>query len=73
MTQNNSASPGAQFLAGLVVLFIAQVLSAFMGLYVEDTYSKYGSNWREGLFYTVDFLPLKKKKIPTFALTYYTF
>lgn len=24
-----------------------------MGLYVEATYTKYGSNWREGLFYTV--------------------
>lgn len=51
-SKSGSESSGAQFIAGLSVLFIAQVLSAFMGLYVESTYSKYGSNWREGLFYT---------------------
>jgi solute carrier family 35 (UDP-xylose/UDP-N-acetylglucosamine transporter), member B4 len=24
-----------------------------MGIYLESTYARYGSNWREGLFYTV--------------------
>jgi len=24
-----------------------------MGIYLEATYARYGSNWREGLFYTV--------------------
>ncbi|KAF8467706.1 UAA transporter family-domain-containing protein [Kalaharituber pfeilii] len=51
-SKNGTESSGTQFVAGLSILFIAQVLSAFMGLYVEATYAKYGSNWREGLFYT---------------------
>lgn len=42
-----------RFLTGLTMLFVAQLLSAIMGLYIEATYSKYGSNYREGLFYTV--------------------
>ncbi|KAF8540099.1 UAA transporter [Trichophaea hybrida] len=42
----------AHFVTGLAVLFVAQVLSAFMGLYIEATYAMYGSNYREGLFYT---------------------
>ena len=49
----SGAASGAHFAGGLLLLFTAQVLSAFMGLYVEATYTKYGSNWREGLFYTV--------------------
>ncbi|KAL7275127.1 golgi uridine diphosphate-N-acetylglucosamine transporter [Rhizina undulata] len=48
---------------GLVVLGVAQVLSAFMGLYIEATYKIYGNNYREGLFYThalslIFFIPL---------------
>lgn len=43
----------ARFLSGLAILFVAQVLSAFMGLYIEATYATYGNNYREGLFYTV--------------------
>jgi len=42
-----------RFLTGLTILFIAQVLSAFMGLYIENTYATFGNNYREGLFYTV--------------------
>ena len=38
---------------GILILFAAQILSSFMGIYLESTYRKYGSNWREGLFYTV--------------------
>ena len=44
---------------GIVILFSAQILSSFMGIYLESTYSRYGSNWREGLFYTVLLSPLK--------------
>jgi UDP-xylose/UDP-N-acetylglucosamine transporter B4 len=40
------------FLQGLALLFIAQVLSAIMGIYVQNTYETYGSHWRENLFYS---------------------
>lgn len=42
----------ARYITGLIILFVAQVLSAVMGLYIEATYAKYGNNYREGLFYT---------------------
>ncbi|RPB02367.1 UAA transporter [Choiromyces venosus 120613-1] len=41
-----------RFITGLAILFIAQVISAFMGLYVEGTYTRYGNHYREGLFYS---------------------
>ncbi|KAF3158811.1 golgi uridine diphosphate-N- acetylglucosamine transporter [Orbilia oligospora] len=41
-----------RFLTGLSILFVSQILAALMGVYIENTYAKYGSNWREGLFYT---------------------
>lgn len=37
---------------GLSLLFIAQLLSAIMGLYVQLTYAAYGSHWSENLFYS---------------------
>lgn len=37
---------------GLAILFVAQVLSAIMGLYTEATYEKYGPQWKENLFYS---------------------
>lgn len=37
---------------GLIILFVAQVLSAVMGIYTEVTYSQYGPQWRENLFYS---------------------
>ena len=40
------------FSIGLTILFIAQVLSAIMGLYTEETYRIYGPHWRENLFYS---------------------
>lgn len=43
---------GVRFLTGLAILFIAQVMSAIMGLYTEETYRKYGPQWRENLFYS---------------------
>ncbi|KAI5809617.1 UAA transporter family-domain-containing protein [Peziza echinospora] len=69
--KSKTASSTSQFVAGLSIIFIAQVLSAFMGLYVEHTYAKYGSNWREGLFYThamalVLFIPFTRSIISQF-------
>jgi solute carrier family 35 (UDP-xylose/UDP-N-acetylglucosamine transporter), member B4 len=40
------------FATGLAILFVAQVLSAIMGLYVEETYKVYGPQWKENLFYS---------------------
>lgn len=54
-----SSTPGAgtpsalpDFSAGLLVLFIAMVLSAIMGIYTEETYREYGPQWKENLFYS---------------------
>ncbi|KAG5365762.1 UDP-N-acetylglucosamine transporter yea4 [Yarrowia sp. B02] len=41
-----------QFVLGIFLLLVAAVLSSFQGLFSEVTYSKYGGNWRESLFYT---------------------
>jgi UDP-xylose/UDP-N-acetylglucosamine transporter B4 len=40
------------FSTGLAILFFAQVLSAIMGLYTEETYKEYGPHWKENLFYS---------------------
>ncbi|OPB43510.1 UDP-N-acetylglucosamine transporter [Trichoderma guizhouense] len=40
------------FNPGLLIIFVAQVLSAIMGLYTEATYRKYGPQWKENLFYS---------------------
>jgi solute carrier family 35 (UDP-xylose/UDP-N-acetylglucosamine transporter), member B4 len=40
------------FGTGLVILFVAQSLSAVMGIYTEETYRTYGPHWRENLFYS---------------------
>lgn len=40
------------FSYGLMVLFVAQVLSAVMGIYTEETYRTYGPQWKENLFYS---------------------
>jgi UDP-xylose/UDP-N-acetylglucosamine transporter B4 len=40
------------FSTGLAILFLAQVLSAIMGLYTEETYKAYGPHWKENLFYS---------------------
>jgi UDP-xylose/UDP-N-acetylglucosamine transporter B4 len=36
----------------LAILFLAQILSAIMGLYTEETYRQYGPHWKENLFYS---------------------
>ncbi|KAL5116971.1 Dolichyl-phosphate-mannose--protein mannosyltransferase 4 [Pleosporales sp. CAS-2024a] len=40
------------FEAGLLILLIAQLLSAYMGAYVEDVYRDHGKDWRANLFYS---------------------
>lgn len=42
----------ASFEAGLVILLAAQLLSAFMGIYVQDVYAEHGNHWDENLFYS---------------------
>ncbi|KAI9694464.1 MAG: golgi uridine diphosphate-N- acetylglucosamine transporter [Bathelium mastoideum] len=37
---------------GLIVLLIAQLLSAFMGTYVQDVYAYHTAHWTENLFYS---------------------
>ncbi|KAI1840509.1 hypothetical protein JX265_009278 [Neoarthrinium moseri] len=51
-TAEGSHGPAPSFSTGLVILFVAQVLSAIMGLYTEETYKKYGGHWKENLFYS---------------------
>ncbi|KAI8365102.1 UAA transporter [Blakeslea trispora] len=48
---NNSGST-TEFITGILLLLVAMILSAGMGLFQEVTYKKYGKQWREGLFYT---------------------
>ncbi|KAM3588331.1 golgi uridine diphosphate-N-acetylglucosamine transporter [Umbelopsis sp. WA50703] len=50
--KKESASSGNNFALGIVILSVAMVLSACLGLLQEVTYRKYGKCWREGLFYT---------------------
>ncbi|GAB7342630.1 hypothetical protein MBLNU457_g0795t1 [Dothideomycetes sp. NU457] len=47
-----SDGSNAQFSAGLGVLLLAQVLSAYMGVYVQETYAQHGASWTENLFYS---------------------
>lgn len=53
-----------------MILFVAQVLSAIMGLYTEATYRQYGPQWRENLFYShILSLPLFLPFAPSMART----
>ncbi|KAL2159281.1 hypothetical protein VTH06DRAFT_2716 [Thermothelomyces fergusii] len=51
-SSSSKSSGGTSFGIGLAILFIAQVLSAIMGLYTEETYRIYGPQWKENLFYS---------------------
>ncbi|KAL1651367.1 golgi uridine diphosphate-N-acetylglucosamine transporter [Diplodia intermedia] len=42
----------ASFEAGLLILLIAQLLSAYMGVYVQEIYEEHGKHWDENLFYS---------------------
>lgn len=47
-----SSASSAEFTTGLLLLLVAQSLSAYMGAYVEDTYAEFGASWTENLFYS---------------------
>jgi len=49
---SSSSSSSSDYTAGLLILFAAQLLSAFMGNYTEQTYAQHGKHWREILFYS---------------------
>ncbi|KAK3066435.1 golgi uridine diphosphate-N- acetylglucosamine transporter [Teratosphaeriaceae sp. CCFEE 6253] len=51
MSLENKAST-SDFSIGLAILMVAQLLSAWMGAYVEDTYAMYKASWMENLFYS---------------------
>lgn len=40
------------FVTGLTILFVAQVLSALMGIRTQAVYAKHGPQWQENLFYS---------------------
>lgn len=42
----------SKFFIGVSLLFLASIISAFMGLYNETLFKKYGNQWQESLFYT---------------------
>ena len=37
---------------GLAILLVAQLLSSWMGVYVQDMYAEHGKHWDENLFYS---------------------
>ncbi|KAK8126291.1 UDP-N-acetylglucosamine transporter YEA4 [Apiospora kogelbergensis] len=51
-TSKDAHNSASSFGTGLIILFVAQVMSAIMGLYTEETYKKYGPHWKENLFYS---------------------
>ena len=51
MKSTSSTKLDSEFITGLMILAVAQLLSAIMGIYSELTYSKYGRHWHENLFY----------------------
>jgi len=56
----------ASFEMGLLVLLVAQLLSAYMGAYVEDIYIQHGNHWKANLFYShLLSLPLFANFAPT--------
>ncbi|KAJ6445525.1 UDP-N-acetylglucosamine transporter YEA4 [Purpureocillium lavendulum] len=66
----DEAPTRAPFNTGLLILFVAQLLSAIMGLYTEATYQRYGPQWRENLFYShILSLPLFLPFAPSMART----
>ncbi|KIW07592.1 uncharacterized protein PV09_01544 [Verruconis gallopava] len=43
---------GIWFGLGLLILLVAQLLSSYMGVYVQDVYAEHGKHWDENLFYS---------------------
>jgi len=52
METSSISSTGSSFEAGLIILLVAQLLSAYMGAYVEDIYRDHGKDWQANLFYS---------------------
>ena len=44
---------------GITLLSMALVVSTLLGLWQEETYARYGKQWREGLFYSVSWIMMK--------------
>ncbi|WVR08120.1 hypothetical protein IAU60_005166 [Kwoniella sp. DSM 27419] len=62
----------AEYFAGIGLLAIALFLSALLGLWQEHTYSQYGKQWKEALFYghalsLPFFLPMHSSITSTFS------
>lgn len=71
-SMDSSQEPVPKFSTGLAILLIAQIMSAIMGLYTEETYRMYGSHWKENLFYShllslPLFLPFSRSLIRQFV------
>ncbi|KAL8304339.1 hypothetical protein RB597_004440 [Gaeumannomyces tritici] len=67
-TEEAHAERSRSFNVGLAILFTAQILSAIMGLYTEETYRQYGPQWKENLFYShILSLPLFVPFMPSLA------
>jgi UDP-galactose transporter len=45
-------SNGLSYGLGLFILLVAQLLSSWMGVYVQDVYAEHGNHWDENLFYS---------------------
>ncbi|KAJ5059623.1 Dolichyl-phosphate-mannose-protein mannosyltransferase-domain-containing protein [Bipolaris maydis] len=52
METSSSSMSSSSLQAGLLILLIAQLLSAWMGAYVEDIYRDHGKDWQANLFYS---------------------
>ncbi|KAF2157526.1 UAA transporter [Myriangium duriaei CBS 260.36] len=48
----HSESSMPDLIAGLTIILIAQILGAYMGVYVQDTYSAYTTTWQANLFWS---------------------
>jgi hypothetical protein len=46
-------SENVQYVAGIALLSLALFMSAWLGIWQEQTYKMYGKQWREALFYCV--------------------
>ncbi|KAG0008199.1 golgi uridine diphosphate-N- acetylglucosamine transporter [Entomortierella chlamydospora] len=51
-SHQDDVNPG-DYAIGVFMLSIALIVSSLMGLLQESTYKTYGSEWREGLFYSI--------------------
>jgi len=50
--EGNISEEAGSYVVGIVLLTISSILTGYLGLLQERTYSRYGRCWQEGLFYT---------------------